>query len=152
MPKCFDTPKAFGHPSCPPYPPSCPAAATEGPTPFVCGDFTLSAHTLRSNSVVRPFSHWERLFLPKCPGTAVPRGDTCCEDAQCSPGTGAARLSPSCVLPLGDSVVLAKEVGIHCLGVGSFPEGVGERKETRRESRQQGRQGRSPAAVHRSRS
>lgn len=54
-----------------------------------------------------------------------------CGDAQCSPGTRAAGLSPSCLLPLGDSVVLSKELVIHCPGVGSFPEGLGERKETR---------------------
>lgn len=102
--------------------------------------------TLQSNNVVRPFSRWERLFLPKFPwGQRWHKGNACGRDAQHSPGTRAAGLSPSCLLPLGDSVVLSKELVIHSQGVGSFPEGLEERKETRRESGQQGRQGRSLA-------
>lgn len=125
MPKCFDTPKAFGHPSCHPALLSCPAAAAEGPEPFMGGDFTLSApHPAKQRC--RPSL---LLLAPVASvplGTAVARGwDACCMDAQRSPGTRAAGPRPSCLLPLGDSVVLSKELVIHLLGGRILPQRFG---------------------------
>lgn len=96
----------------------------EGPETLIWGDFIHHAqHPTKQQRHLHPFSCREQFPW----GQQWRKGSTSCSDAQAPQ-----ELSPSCLLPLGDSVVLTTELMIHSWGVGSFPEGLEERKKTRR--------------------